>query len=134
MAPSTNASALTNGNAAARPTVLATAPPKLVERRGVATNVVPRGATLDNLVAGVAATAVAVDLAAGVAGKALEGAGVRAGREKERLRRTIAAGSAGSAIMGGAGVGSAILGGAGVGDAGSASLGGAGVEGDAEGC
>jgi hypothetical protein len=36
MAPSTNASALTNGNAAARPTVLATAPPKLVERRGVA--------------------------------------------------------------------------------------------------
>jgi hypothetical protein len=105
-----------------------------VERRGVATNVVPRGATLDNLVAGVAATAVAVDLAAGVAGTALEGAGVRAGREKERLRRTIAAGSAGSAIMGGAGVGSAILGGAGVGDAGSASLGGAGVEGDAEGC
>ena len=46
-----------------------------------------------------------------VAGTALEGAGVRAGREKERLRRTIAAGSAGSAILGGAG-----------------------VEGDAEGC
>ena len=111
MAPSTNASALANGNAAARPTVLATAPPKLVERRGVATNVVPRGATLDNLVAGVAATAVAVDLAAGVTGTALEGAGVWAGREKEKLRRTIAAGSAGSAILGGAG-----------------------VEGDAEGC
>ena len=124
MAPSTNASALTNGNAAARPTVRATAPPKLVERRGVALSVAPRGATLDDVVAGVAATAIAVDLAAGVAGTALEDAGVWAGREKEKLRRTIAAGSAGSSFLGGAAAGSA----------GSAFLGGAGVEGDAEGC
>ena len=83
-----------------------------------------RGATLDDVVAGVAATAIAVDLAAGVAGTALEDAGVWAGREKEKLRRTIAAGSAGSSFLGGAAAG----------PAGSPFLGGAGVEGDAEGC